>query len=62
MTIEAGQIVVWVLVLLRTGTFFLGIPLFAGRLIPVRIRMAFGLMLSFLISPYVPADLELSTN
>ena len=62
MTIEAGQIVVWVLVLLRTGTFFLGIPLFAGRLIPVRIRMAFGLMLSLLISPYVPADLELSTH
>ena len=62
MTIEAGQIVVWVLVLLRTGAFFLGIPLFAGRLIPVRVRMAFGLMLSLLISPYVPADLELSTH
>ena len=62
MTIEAGQIVVWVLVLLRTGTFFLGIPLFAGKLIPVRIRMAFGLMLSLLISPYVSADLGLSSH
>ena len=62
MTIEAEQIVVWVLVLLRTGAFFLGIPLFAGKLIPVRIRMAFGLMLSLLTSPYIPADLELSTH
>jgi len=61
-TIEAGQIVVWVLVLLRTGAFFLGIPLFAGKLIPVRIRMAFGLMLSLLISPHVSADLGLSSH
>ena len=62
MTIEAGQIVVWVLVLLRTGAFFLGIPLFAGKLIPVRIRMAFGLMISLLISPHVSADLGLSSH
>ena len=62
MTIEAEQIVVWVLVLLRTGAFFLGIPLFAGRLIPVRIRMAFGLLLSLLISPFVPADLVISSH
>ena len=34
MTIEAGEIVVWVLVFLRTGAFFLGIPLFAGKIIP----------------------------
>ena len=26
MTIEAGEIVVWVLVFLRTGAFFMGIP------------------------------------
>ena len=56
MTIEAGEIVVWVLVLLRTGAFFLGIPLFAGRLIPVRMRMAFGLILSLLVNPLVPAE------
>lgn len=62
MTIEAGQIVVWVLVLLRTGAFFLGIPLFAGKLIPVRIRMAFGLILSLLISPFAEADLSISTH
>ena len=41
MTIEASEIIVWVLVLLRTGAFFLGIPLFAGKLIPVKYRMAF---------------------
>ena len=62
MTIEAEQIVVWVLVLLRTGAFFLGIPLFAGKLIPVRIRMAFGLLLSLLVSPFVPAGLEISSH
>ena len=26
MTIEAGEIIVWVLVFLRTGAFFMGIP------------------------------------
>ena len=62
MTIEAGEIVVWVLVLLRTGAFFLGIPLFAGKLIPVRLRMAFGLILSLLINPLVPADLTLAEH
>ena len=62
MTIEAGEIVVWVLVLLRTGAFFLGIPLFAGKLIPVRMRMAFGLILSLLINPLVPADLSLAEH
>ena len=62
MTIEAGEIVVWVLVLLRTGAFFLGIPLFAGKLIPVRMRMGFGLILSLLINPLVPADLSLAEH
>ena len=62
MTIEAGEIIVWVLVFLRTGAFFLGIPLFAGKLIPVKIRTAFGLLLSILINPLVEADLTLATH
>ena len=62
MTIEASEIIIWVLVLLRTGAFFLGIPLFAGKLIPVRYRMAFGLILSLLINTSVPADISLSTH
>lgn len=62
MTIEAEQIIVWIFVLLRTGAFFLGIPLFAGRLIPVRYRMALGLILSLLISPNAPADLDLTRH
>ena len=62
MTIEAGEIVVWVLVFLRTGAFFLGIPLFAGKLIPVRIRTAFALILSILINPLIPANLEIATH
>ncbi len=62
MTIEAEQIVVWVLVLLRTGAFFIGIPLFAGKLIPVRIRMGFGLILSLLISPFAAADIGISVH
>ena len=33
MTIEAGQIIVWVLVFVRTGAFFMGIPLFAGKML-----------------------------
>ena len=62
MTIEAGGIVVWVLVFLRTGAFFLGIPLFAGKLIPVKVRTAFGLLFSILINPLVPANLELANH
>ncbi len=62
MTIEAGEIVVWVLVFLRTGAFFLGIPLFAGKLIPVKVRTAFGLLFSILINPLVPANLQLADH
>src|SRR6056300_806966 len=62
MTIEAGEIVVWVLVFLRTGAFFMGIPLFAGKMLPKRVKTAFGLLLSILINPLVPANLELATH
>ncbi len=62
MTIEAGHIIVWVLVFLRTGAFFMGIPLFAGKMIPVKIRTSFGLLLSLLINPLVPADLEIANH
>ena len=62
MTIEASQIIVWVLVFLRTGAFFMGIPLFAGKMIPTKIRTAFGLLLSLLINPVVPANLEIANH
>ena len=62
MTIFAEEIIVWVLVFLRTGAFFLGIPLFAGKMIPKKIRTAFALMFSLLINPLVPADLELANH
>ena len=47
---------------LRTGAFFLGIPLFAGKMIPKKIRTAFALMFALLINPLVPADLELANH
>lgn len=62
MTIEAGQIIVWVLVFVRTGAFFMGIPLFAGRMLPNKVKIAFGLLLSLMINPLVPAELSLATN
>ena len=62
MRVEEGEIVVSVLVFLRTGAFFLGIPLFAGKLIPVKVRTAFGLLFSILINPLVPANLELANH
>jgi flagellar biosynthesis protein FliR len=61
-SIYAQEIIVWVLVFLRTGAFFLGIPLFAGKMIPVKIRTSFALLFSLLINPLVPADLELASN
>ena len=62
MTIEASDIIVWVLVFLRTGAFFMGIPLFAGRMLPMKIKTAFGLILALLINPLIPANLELATT
>jgi flagellar biosynthesis protein FliR len=62
MTIFAGEIIVWVLVFLRTGAFFMGIPLFAGKMIPVKIRVSFALLFSILINPLVPANLEIATH
>lgn len=62
MTIEAGQIIVWVLVFVRTGAFFMGIPLFAGKMLPTKTKIAFGLLLSLMINPLVPANLTLATN
>ena len=62
MTIYAGEIIVWVLVFLRTGAFFLGIPLFAGQMIPVKIRASFAFLFAILINPLVPANLELATH
>ena len=60
MTIFAEEIIVWVLVLLRTGAFFMGIPLFAGKMIPKKIRMTFALLLSLLVNPLVPANVDLA--
>ena len=62
MTIEAGEIVVWILVFLRTGAFFMGIPLFAGRILPTKIKTSFGLILALIINPLIPANLELATT
>jgi flagellar biosynthetic protein FliR len=61
-TIEASQIVVWILVFLRTGAFFMGIPLFAGKMVPKKIKTAFALLLSLLVNPLVPANLEISDH
>ena len=46
----------------KDGRFFLGIPLFAGKMIPKKIRTAFALMFLLLINPLVPADLELANH
>ena len=60
MTIETEGILVAILVFLRTGACFLGIPLFAGEMVPVRVRVGFGLLLALLLSEFAPADLELA--
>ncbi|MFP6855435.1 MAG: flagellar biosynthetic protein FliR [Opitutales bacterium] len=62
MTIETEGILVAVLVFLRTGAFFTGIPLFAGEMIPVRVRVSFGLMLALMINQHAPADLQLADH
>jgi len=61
-TIETEGILVAVLVFLRTGAFFLGIPLFAGEMVPVRVRVGFGLMLALMLNEFAPANLELGNH
>ena len=48
------------LVFLRTGAFFMGIPLFAGKMIPKRFRLCFALLLAILVNPLVPANIDLA--
>ena len=62
MTIETEGILVAVLVFLRTGAFFMGIPLFAGEMIPVRVRVGFGLMLALMLNEFAVADLQLANH
>lgn len=40
----------------------MGIPLFAGKMLPTKAKLSFGLLLSLLINPLVPANLELATH
>ena len=63
MTIEAGEIVVWVLVFLRTkGAFFLGFPFLHRKNDPSQNPNCIWLALAILINPLVPANLELATH
>jgi flagellar biosynthetic protein FliR len=40
----------------------MGIPLFAGKMLPTKAKISFGLLLSLMINPLVPAELSLATN
>lgn len=40
----------------------MGIPLFAGKMLPTKTKIAFGLLLSLMINPLVPANLTLASN
>ena len=62
MTIETEGILVAILVFLRTGAFFIGIPLFAGEMVPVRIRIGFGLLLALMLNEFAVADLQLANH
>lgn len=60
MTIEVTNIVLAFLVFARLGAFFIGIPLFGGEMVPAKIRVAFGVIISVLIHQYVPHNLEMA--
>jgi flagellar biosynthetic protein FliR len=61
-TIEVTNIVLAFLVFARLGAFFIGIPLFGGEFIPVRMRVALGIFISLLIHQYIPHDLSLAKH
>lgn len=39
----------------RIGAWLMMMPLFSSRLVPARIRLAFGLLLTYAVAPYLPA-------
>ena len=62
MTIEAGEIVVWVLVFLRTGALFYGDSAFCWKNASDKNKDSIWATISILINPLVPANLELATH
>jgi flagellar biosynthetic protein FliR len=45
----------WLLVFVRAGAMLAALPFFGGQSTPVRLRLALGAVLAFLVAPAVPA-------
>ena len=43
---------------MRTGAFFVGLPFLTGKMVPMQVRAGFALLLTILLMPFVPVEVE----
>ena len=43
---------------MRTGAFFIGLPFLTGKMVPMQVRAGFALLLTILLMPFVPVEVE----
>lgn len=58
MTWDLKDIIAVMLVFIRASAFFLSLPVFAGRVVPRQVRIAFAFIISVIVTPLIPMDFQ----
>ena len=58
MILELDHLTASFFVLMRTGAFFVGLPFLTGKMVPMQVRAGFALLLTILLMPFVPVEVE----
>ena len=45
---------------MRTGAFFIGLPFLTGKMVPMQVRAGFALLVTILLLPFVPVEVDTS--
>ncbi len=54
MSLYQGDLLIGMLVFVRAGALLSAVPVFAGRAVPVQLRVALSLMIAYLVTPLLP--------
>jgi flagellar biosynthetic protein FliR len=60
MILELDHLVAAFFVLMRTGAFFIGLPFLTGKMVPMQVRAGFALLVTILLLPFVPVEVDTS--
>ena len=60
MILELDHLVAAYFVLMRTGAFFIGLPFLTGKMVPMQVRAGFALLVTILLLPFVPVEVDTS--